>query len=158
MNRQKELAKNTIILTVGKICTQFVSFLLLPLYTSLLAPEEYGIVDLVNTYIVLLTPIFNWQFENGLFRFLLDYRNDEYKKKYTRPMIAATTRTRYHVFCFCVSRKKASMNIAIKIPVVEVETSMEAATRKAKSICLSLSRKKRGTNMKHMTEVPKRKR
>lgn len=81
MNRQKELAKNTIILTVGKICTQFVSFLLLPLYTSLLAPEEYGIVDLVNTYIVLLTPIFNWQFENGLFRFLLDYRNDEYKKK-----------------------------------------------------------------------------
>ena len=74
--------------------------------------------------------------------------NDEYKKKYTRPMIAATTRTRYHVFCFCVSRKKGSMNIAIKIPVVEVETSMEAATRKAKSICLSLSRKKRGTNMK----------
>ena len=74
--------------------------------------------------------------------------NDEYKKKYTRPMIAATPRTRYHIFCFCVSRKKASMNIAIKIPVVEVETSIEAATRKAKSICLSLSRKKRGTNMK----------
>lgn len=81
MNRQKELAKNTIILTIGKICTQFVSFLLLPLYTSLLEPTEYGIVDLVNTYIVLLTPIFNWQFENGLFRFLIDYRNDEHKKK-----------------------------------------------------------------------------
>ena len=81
MNRQKELAKNTIILTVGKICTQFVSFLLLPLYTSLLEPTEYGIVDLINTYITLLTPICNWQFENGLFRFLIDYRNDENKQK-----------------------------------------------------------------------------
>lgn len=81
MNRQKELAKNTIILTIGKICTQFVSFLLLPLYTSLLIPEEYGIVDLVNTYIALLTPIVNWQFENGLFRFLIDYRNDASKQK-----------------------------------------------------------------------------
>lgn len=74
MNRNKELAKNTIILTVGKICTQFVSFLLLPLYTALLIPEEFGIVDLFNTYIALLVPIFNWQFENGLFRFMLDNR------------------------------------------------------------------------------------
>ena len=76
MNRQKELAKNTIILTVGKICTQFVSFLLLPLYTALLVPEEFGIVDLFNTYITLLTPICNWQFENGLFRFMIDERHD----------------------------------------------------------------------------------
>ena len=76
MNRQKELAINTIILTVGKICTQFVSFLLLPLYTALLVPEETGIVDVLNTYITLLTPIFNWQFENGLFRFMIDERND----------------------------------------------------------------------------------
>lgn len=81
MNRQKELAKNTIILTVGKICTQFVSFLLLPLYTALLVPEEYGVVDLFNTYITLLTPICNWQFENGLFRFLIDFRKDEEKQR-----------------------------------------------------------------------------
>lgn len=80
MNRQKELAKNTIILTVGKICTQFVSFMLLPLYTALLIPAEFGVVDLFNTYITLLTPICNWQFENGLFRFLIDYREDERKQ------------------------------------------------------------------------------
>ena len=81
MNRQKELAKNTIILTVGKVCTQFVSFLLLPLYTALLIPAEFGIVDLYNTYIALLTPVCNWQFENGLFRFMIDYRDDTEKQK-----------------------------------------------------------------------------
>lgn len=81
MNRQRELAKNTIILTVGKICTQFVSFFLLPLYTALLRPEEYGVVDLFHTYITLLVPLFNWQFENGLFRFMLDCRGDKAKQE-----------------------------------------------------------------------------
>lgn len=81
MSKQKELAKNTLILSFGKICTQFVSFLLLPLYTALLDPDEFGIVDLFNTYILLLVPIFNWQFENGLFRFMLDYRNDKEGQK-----------------------------------------------------------------------------
>lgn len=115
MNRQKELAKNTIILTVGKICTQFVSFLLLPLYTSLLAPEEYGIVDLVNTYIVLLTPIFNWQFENGLFRFLLDYRNDEYKKKelFSTVFIINIVQAVLYIVLFCVFQKFITLEYKI---------------------------------------------
>ena len=81
MTKQTELAKNTFILTFGKICTQFVSFLLLPLYTALLVPEEFGIVDLFNTYVTLLVPIFNWQFENGLFRFMLDFRNNIKQQK-----------------------------------------------------------------------------
>ena len=81
MGKQKELAKNTIILTIGKICTQFISFLLLPLYTSLLLPEEYGTVDLITTYVALIVPLCNWQFESGLFRFLIDYREKREQQK-----------------------------------------------------------------------------
>lgn len=79
--RKKELVGNTAILIVGKICTQFVNFFLLPLYTSILSPEEYGIVDLFNTYVTLLLPIVGLQFELALFRYLLDVREDEAKKK-----------------------------------------------------------------------------
>ena len=32
MSRKKELAKNTVIIFLGKACTQLISFLLLPLY------------------------------------------------------------------------------------------------------------------------------
>lgn len=81
MSREGELTKNTVILTFGKICTQFISFMLLPLYTVLLLPSEYGVVDLINTYASLLVPLFNWQFENGLFRFMLDVRNNEPEQK-----------------------------------------------------------------------------
>ena len=48
MDKKKELAKNTVILMVGKILTQFVSFFMLPLYTAVLTPGEYGLVDLIS--------------------------------------------------------------------------------------------------------------
>ena len=80
MNREKTLLKNTMIITIGKICTQCISFLLLPLYTSVLTTEEYGIVDLVNTLTGLLIPIITLQIENALFRFLIDARDNEKEK------------------------------------------------------------------------------
>ena len=80
-SRGKQLAKNTAILTVGKICTQCVSFFLLPLYTALLDPSEYGIVDIFSTYAAFILPLCNWQMDMGLFRFMLDVRNNRQKQK-----------------------------------------------------------------------------
>ena len=80
MTKGKELAKNTIIIVIGKICTQFISFFLIPLYTSYLQTTDYGTVDLINTYISLLIPIVTLQLEQATFRFLIDVRNDEEKK------------------------------------------------------------------------------
>ena len=76
MSRKTELAKNTAILTVGKLCTQCISFFLLPLYTAILSTEEYGTFDLLVTYSTLLLPLVNWQLDQGLFRFMLDYSKD----------------------------------------------------------------------------------
>ena len=77
MSRKTELAKNTAILTVGKLCTQCISFFLLPLYTAILSTEEYGTFDLLVTYSALLLPLVNWQLDQGLFRFMLDYRGNK---------------------------------------------------------------------------------
>ena len=81
MSREKELVKNTAILTVGKMCTQFINFFLLPLYTTLLNPEEFGVVDLISTYISLLLPLVCWQFDQGVFRFMIENRSDNEKIK-----------------------------------------------------------------------------
>lgn len=81
MLREKYLFKNTIILTLGKIFTQLVTFLLLPLYTAILSTEEFGIVDLLNTLVSLLIPIVTLQIEQALFRSLIEYRNNDEKKK-----------------------------------------------------------------------------
>lgn len=80
MSRQRELAKNTAILAFGRICTQCISFLLLPLYTAKLDTVDYGTFDLILTYVTLFLPLVNWQFDQGIFRFLLDCRNNKEKQ------------------------------------------------------------------------------
>ena len=82
MNKKKQFAKNTFIIFLGKVCTQLISFFLLPLYTAYLATSEYGIVDLIQTYVTLLVPIITLELEMSIFRWLIDSRgNDSDTKK-----------------------------------------------------------------------------
>lgn len=81
MNRNKEFFKNTIILFIGKFATQFMSLLLLPLFTHYLLSEDYGLVDLLQTYISLFIPVLTLRIDSSLFRFLIDKRNNETEKK-----------------------------------------------------------------------------
>ena len=80
MEKNKELAINTIIIFIGKFCTQFVSFLLIPIYTHYLLTADYGYIDLVQTYITLLAPIIILRFDSAIFRFLIDCRKNDDKK------------------------------------------------------------------------------
>ena len=77
MNKKRELAKNTIIIFFGRVCTQLISFFLLPLYTSYLITSEYGLVDLIQTYITLLVPIITLELEMSIFRYLIDARSSD---------------------------------------------------------------------------------
>ncbi len=77
MNKKFQLAKNTIVIYFGKLCTQFVSFLLLPFYTALLSTKQYGAVDIVTTYVQLLIPIVFFQIDQAAFRFLIEKRDDK---------------------------------------------------------------------------------
>lgn len=77
MNKKKELAKNTVIIFLGKVCTQLISFFLLPLYTGYLSTKQYGTVDLIQTYVRLLVPLITIELEMGVFRFLIDARGKE---------------------------------------------------------------------------------
>ena len=79
MTKEKYLFKNTFIITIGKICTQLITFFLLPLYTAVLSTEEYGIVDLVTTLSMLLLPIITFQVEQAIFRELLENRTNKKK-------------------------------------------------------------------------------
>lgn len=104
MSRGRELAHNTIIIVMGRVSTQFVSFLLLPLYTSLLATEEYGIVDLFTTYSQLLLPVVTLMIEQGVFRYLIDnFDNDENKNSIiTSSIVMIIGQCILSSFLFCI--------------------------------------------------------
>lgn len=80
-DRYKELANKTIIISIGRVSTQLITFLLLPLYTAVLTTEEYGTVDLISTLVQLIIPIISLMIDQGVFRYLLNCETLDEKKK-----------------------------------------------------------------------------
>lgn len=91
MNQKKQLLKNTVIIAIGKLSTQIISFLLLPLYTSKLSPAEYGTYDFLVTLSVFLLPVITMLMEESMFRFLIDAEDLKNKKRVITATITYTT-------------------------------------------------------------------
>lgn len=92
MRHEKELLKNTIILSIGKILPQLLSVITIPLLTYYLSMEEYGTYDLINTIVSLLLPIATLQIQSAAFRFLIENRGNKEKEQ----IIIS------NIFCFTV--------------------------------------------------------
>lgn len=81
MNRERDLLKNTLILSIGTFLPKFVSLITLPILTACLTKEEYGTYDLVTVLVSLVLPAATLQIQTAAFRFLIDIREDEEKTK-----------------------------------------------------------------------------
>ncbi len=70
------LLKNIGILTISNFGSKILSFILIPLYTSILSTEQYGLFDLYTTTILLLIPILTLDIVQSVMRFSLDQTCD----------------------------------------------------------------------------------
>jgi len=77
MSREKNLAKNTAILAIGQLSSKIFTFLLLPVYTSLLSPDDFGTIDALQTVISLALYFVTLQIENAVFRFIIENRTNK---------------------------------------------------------------------------------
>ena len=91
MNQKKQLLKNTIIIAIGKLSTQIISFLMLPIYTSKLSTEEYGTYDFLVTLSIFLLPVITLMMEESMFRFLIDAEDFKDKRRIITATILYTT-------------------------------------------------------------------
>lgn len=72
MKKYSYLLKNLGLLTLSSFASRILSFLLVPLYTSILSTKQYGIYDMFNTTIMLLIPILTIDIVDAVLRFSLD--------------------------------------------------------------------------------------
>ena len=77
MGKYEYLMKNVGLMTISNFGSKILSFLLVPLYTSVLSTAEYGTYDLYVITIFLLTPILSLNIVEALMRFSLDKGNDK---------------------------------------------------------------------------------
>lgn len=83
MSRKKiilRFIKTSVTYLIGNVSTKMIAFLLIPLYTAYLSPEEYGGYDLVISILNLVVPLAFFQIWDGVFRFAFDKNEIEYKR------------------------------------------------------------------------------
>ena len=76
MKKYTYLLKNIGLLTISSFTSSILSFLLVPLYTSVLSTRDYGTYDIFNTTIMLCIPIFTVGIIEAVLRFSLDKENN----------------------------------------------------------------------------------
>lgn len=72
MNSYKRLMNNSIIFALGTFGSKFISFLLVPLYTYYLTPNEYGTIDIVVITVSALLPVISFSIRDAVFRFAIE--------------------------------------------------------------------------------------
>lgn len=76
MSRFKTLYNNTLIFGVSNFASKILGFFMLPLYTRVLSPEEFGTVDLIILTVGLLAPLLTISINEAALRFALDEKYD----------------------------------------------------------------------------------
>jgi len=71
-NRYKRLASDIIIFIIGTVLAKAIQFILMPLYTTYMTTEAYGVAELTNNLSELFFPIATLCIYEGAFRFAVD--------------------------------------------------------------------------------------
>ena len=86
----KKIVKNSIFYTIGSILPQAAGFILLPIYTTYLDPEQYGIVNSMTVLAGVIGIILTLGIDKGIYRLYYDYKVEE-RKVYLGTIIIGLT-------------------------------------------------------------------
>ena len=77
MDKNRELARNTIIFGIGAIGAKLMQFILIPLYTLYLTTAEYSTADIVHSTVTMLIPFLTLGMGHGVLRFVIGKRKNQ---------------------------------------------------------------------------------
>lgn len=89
MEKYKTLILNIIIFAFGSFLVKFISFVLMPIYTSFLTTEQYGVAELLNSIVEIVLPIVTLCIIEALYRFSIDNK-DDYNTLFTNSIALVT--------------------------------------------------------------------
>lgn len=87
LDKIKSLSKDTMIYGTSTIIGRFLNFLLVPVYTNIFLPGEFGIVANVYAYIAILNVFFSVGLESGYFKFASTVEVGTEKENFSHPFL-----------------------------------------------------------------------
>ncbi|TRZ65562.1 hypothetical protein D4R20_01915 [bacterium] len=87
LDKIKSLSKDTLIYGTSTIVGRFLNFLLVPVYTNLFLPGEFGVVANIYAYIAILNVFLSIGLESGYFKFASTLEVGSEKENFSHPFI-----------------------------------------------------------------------
>lgn len=112
----KELSKDTVIYGISTIVGRFLSFLLIPLYTNLFLPDEFGIYTTIYAYLSFLSILYVYGMDAAFMKFTSLAEEREKTDTYSTPFLAVISTTIVLSVILFISRNHILG--AIDIPVI----------------------------------------
>ncbi|MEC1760390.1 lipopolysaccharide biosynthesis protein [Schinkia azotoformans] len=81
MSSKTRVLGNSFLYTISSLLVKAIGFILLPVYTFYLSPEDYGITNLVNSFTQVATFIVAFSLYSAVVRFYTDFKDDNDKLK-----------------------------------------------------------------------------
>lgn len=79
MSTKKRVLENSFLYTFSSLLIKAMGFLLLPLYTMFLSPEEYGTINLATSFLSVATFVVAFSLNSGIVRFYIEYKDNHEK-------------------------------------------------------------------------------
>lgn len=87
LDKIKSLSKDTMIYGTSTIIGRFLNFLLVPIYTNIFLPGEFGIIANLYAYIAILNVFFTIGLESGYFKFASTLEVGSKKENFSHPFL-----------------------------------------------------------------------
>lgn len=81
MNTKNKVLENSFFYVFSSLLTKAIAFFLLPVYTFYLTPEDYGIINLMNSFNEVALFVVGFSLYSAAIRFYTDYKDDRVKLK-----------------------------------------------------------------------------
>ena len=113
-DKLKELTKDTAIYGISTIVGRFLNFILVPFYTNIFAPSEYGIIQLIYAYIGILIIFCVYGLDSAFLKYAAFKDVGDDKDNFSTPFISIIITS--ILFTLVISFNAISIGSALSIP------------------------------------------
>lgn len=107
MNSLKKLAGQAAVYGLSSIVGRLLNYLLVPLHTRVFAPEQFGVITEMYSYVAILLVILTYGFETSFFRFV--QKTDKNSVYSTATLSVFLTSSAFLLICFAFSQNIANL-------------------------------------------------
>jgi len=87
-DKLKELTKDTAVYGISTIVGRFLNFILVPFYTNIFHPSDYGIIQLIYAYVAILNIFFIYGMDSAFLKFASFKDIGDDKDNFSTPYIS----------------------------------------------------------------------